>query len=523
LSSLHRVSETSLSRKPFGAFAVLYMTALWLELGEKWTYPFFTSATLLLIILILWVGITRTTFLIFLLVTTSHFLLVQFPDVANHVNLSIYCNVILIVGIIYSLIRSRDFPSDEDYFVMMRPLLQLTVIFMYFLAGFHKLNLDFFDPGVSCIGVMAGSLARVSKSDFGGVPIGLILLAAIFAVSYRLLSGSPIRPYLRAGAVIGLIMLAALLVLKPVPGIDPSSSPSVILALAVIVIAWELVGGPLLAVPRFQAPLLAFSWAMHSSLALIGFVDFGAFALSLLLVFVPSPYLNLMSNRVQVPGVGPSMHRAHLYLATCVMAAIASGLGSRLIAGLVFNLAALVLLGPVLSMLAGRAPRPAWDGVPLPNRLTPRWMFIFPVFLFLHGITSHLGLRTAGNFTMFSNLRTEGPASNHFLLRSNPLKLWGYQEDVVRFIDINDQLARITYQYQSLQGNQLPVVEFRKLIYAWGKAKATIPMEFEYRGRIYSTQDIVNHPDWRTDARDLEMVLMDFRSIQPGGPNRCRW
>ena len=106
-----------------------------------------------------------------------------------------------------------------------------------------------------------------------------------------------------------------------------------------------------------------------------------------------------------------------------------------------------------------------------------------PVFLFLHGITSHLGLRTAGNFTMFSNLRTEGPASNHFLLRSNPLKLWGYQEDVVRFIDINDQLARITYQYQSLQGNQLPVVEFRKLIYARGKAKATIPMEFEVSGQ----------------------------------------
>jgi len=47
----------------------------------------------------------------------------------------------------------------------------------------------------------------------------------------------------------------------------------------------------------------------------------------------PSPYLNLMSNRVQVPGVGPSMHRAHLYFATCVMAAVASGLGSRLIAG----------------------------------------------------------------------------------------------------------------------------------------------------------------------------------------------
>jgi hypothetical protein len=48
-------------------------------------------------------------------------------------------------------------------------------------------------------------------------------------------------------------------------------------------------------------------------------------------------------------------------------------------------------------------------------------------------------------------------------------------------------------------------------------------MRLQYRGRIYSTKDIVNHPQWRTDAQDWEMVLMDFRVIQPDGPNRCRW
>lgn len=124
---------------------------------------------------------------------------------------------------------------------------------------------------------------------------------------------------------------------------------------------------------------------------------------------------------------------------------------------------------------------------------------------------------------MFSNLRTEGSASNHFLLGGNPLKLWGYQEDVIRFIDIDDRKAQIAYQYQPLQGNLLPAVEFRKLVYAWTRAGTTIPMQFEYRGRIYSTKDIVNDPVWRTDARDWEMVLMDFRSIQPVGPNQCRW
>jgi hypothetical protein len=124
---------------------------------------------------------------------------------------------------------------------------------------------------------------------------------------------------------------------------------------------------------------------------------------------------------------------------------------------------------------------------------------------------------------MFSNLRTEGASSNHFLLGGNPLKLWSYQEDVVRFVDIDDRRARIGFQYQPLQGNHLPVVEFRKLIYAWTRAGSTVPMTFEYRGTIYSTEDIVNDPAWRRDSRDWEMVLLDFRVIQPDGPNRCRW
>ena len=67
------------------------------------------------------------------------------------------------------------------------------------------------------------------------------------------------------------------------------------------------------------------------------------------------------------------------------------------------------------------------------------------------------------------------------------------------------------------------MVEFRKLIYAWTRAGATIPLTFEYRGRVHATADIVNDPVWRTPARDWEMRLMDFRVIQEEGPSRCRW
>lgn len=516
---------------PFATFAVLYMTALFLELAEKWTHARFTLATLLLVILILAVGVTRRTFLIFLAITTSHFLLVQFPDVANHVNIAIYCNLVMMLGIIYSLVRIHDFPTDDDYFVMMRPLLQSTVILVYFLAGFHKLNADFVDPDVSCITTLLGGLSAMARSKLAGVPVALILAAGILAVACRLLSSTPRRRHRQLGlAAIGLTILAALLVLHRAFGIPAPARTAVILAMLAIVIGWELVGGPLLALPRLQAPLLAFSWAMHATLALIGFVDFGALALSLLFTFVPPPYLELLTRRLRVPRLGRSLPPAHLYFAINVVGGILSGLHQlrpslnlRLAGALLFNVSSLVFVWPILAAVVASTPRPVWAGVSLSSGRTPRWMFIWPALLLLHGSTSYLGLRTAGNFSMFSNLRTEGAGSNHFLLGSNSLKFWSYQEDAVQFIRIDDRRARIGYQYQPLQGQQLPVVEFRKLIHAWTRAGSTIPMTFEYRGRIYSTDDIMNDPVWRTGARDWEMVLLDFRVIQPDGPNRCRW
>jgi hypothetical protein len=506
---------------PFSTFALMYMTALYLELGEKWTYPGFTLLTLGLIALLAWRGITRASFLVFLAVTTAQFLLVQFPDVANHVNVAIYCNVLMAVAIGYSLARPERYPTDDDAFELMRPLLQLSLILVYALAGFHKLNSDFFDPAVSCVAELVGDLGRMTRSSVVGIPTKLVLLGGLLLLVSALISARslrrPIPPAVRAG-VIGATLVAAVLAFALAREIPPGG----ILAMAGMVLVWELAGGLLLALPRLQAAILAFSWAMHATLALIGFVDFGAFALALLFAFVPAAYRDALGGRLRLPILNRSPHRVHVYLALGVLAGISAGLGRRFLGGLVFNLAALVFIWPLIAA-AVSPPRAPWNGVRLTAARTPRWMFVFPALLLLHGLTSYLGLRTAGNFSMFSNLRTEGARSNHLLLGGNPLKRWSYQEDVVRFVQIDDRRGRIGYQYQPLEGNSLPVVEFRKLIYAWTRAGLAMPLTFEYRGQIHATTDITREPAWRTRARDWEMRLMDFRVIQPEGPNACRW
>ena len=78
------------------------------------------------------------------------------------------------------------------------------------------------------------------------------------------------------------------------------------------------------------------------------------------------------------------------------------------------------------------------------NAVTPRWLYAVPLCLLLFGLTSHLGLRTAGNLSMYSNLRTEAGQNNHLVLGNDQLKWAGYQEDVVRIVDIgtHDELLK---------------------------------------------------------------------------------
>ena len=154
--------------------------------------------------------------------------------------------------------------------------------------------------------------------------------------------------------------------------------------------------------------------------------------------------------------------------------------------------------------MAAQAPRPTWPGVTIGSRLTPALaLCLRRRCSVLHGLTGYLGLRTAGNFTMFSNLRTEGPRSNHLLLGSNPLKVWGYQEDVVRFTAFDDRLVPPSYKGQSLVGQELPVVEFRKWIYGWTASGAVVPMTFVYQGQVHATDNIVTDPVWRTTRANL--------------------
>lgn len=69
-------------------------------------------------------------------------------------------------------------------------------------------------------------------------------------------------------------------------------------------------------------------------------------------------------------------------------------------------------------------------------RVRPAAFWLVPALVFFNGLNPYLGLNTENSFSMFSNLRTEGGISNHFLL-TRPLQLTNFQQDLVEVTATN--------------------------------------------------------------------------------------
>lgn len=78
---------------------MLYVTGFMMDLVQTWLYPGWTAIGVVLSLLTIALAKQRFVFLIFLVLTIAYFLLFRLPEVANHINLLIFCNILLILGL----------------------------------------------------------------------------------------------------------------------------------------------------------------------------------------------------------------------------------------------------------------------------------------------------------------------------------------------------------------------------------------------------------------------------------------
>lgn len=351
-------------------------------------------------------------------------------------------------------------------------LVKWAVIIMYWFAGFHKLNTDFLDPTISCafdkifyyFNLVGGY--RTQKELVEELPFDLAHKVPILVVVLEIIA--PIMFYFASTQWIAVVIML-----------------------------------------KFHLILLP-----------MGFSDFGTIASSFLLLFIPPKAVKEAEFSKNY-----FFDMAGVFIFIEIITFVVWYFSDEDDSPMRNEEACAVLMAYGI----------IWAAIFRTKSLTKGSTMYFPkswtsraaIMAFIwFAMNPYLGLRTAGNLTMFSNLRTEGPVSNHLLLGSNPLKIYDYQEDTIRVLEVDERWIR---HYPSNM-NVIPKLEFLlevDLVREDFDDIDDIYLNFEYKGVEYETDDLFNDESMKFITEDLgwwQKKYMRFRRVQePGTKQMCSW
>ena len=179
-----------------------------------------------------------------------------------------------------------------------------------------------------------------------------------------------------------------------------------------------------------------------------------------------------------------------------------------------------------------------------------KWLLIFPISVFLIGLTPHLGLKNVQVFAMFSNLRTEGGNTNHLFIPSS-FQLFDNLEDLVTikrsnrrklnslsgylsnrpFIGTSVRMPSLYVKYmrenykdfRSRFKYKIPFTFLQNglTMMAQGGAK-DIELLYERNGKTFHTKNAELDPDLNR-ASFLQRKLLFMRAIPDDDRGLCMW
>jgi hypothetical protein len=141
-------------------------------------------------------------------------------------------------------------------------------------------------------------------------------------------------------------------------------------------------------------------------------------------------------------------------------------------------------------------------------RLTEPLLVALPIAVLLNGLTPYLGLKTETAWAMFSNLRTEGGRTNHFLVPPS-VQIFNYQRDLVRIVRSSDRYLN------SLVAKQLEVPFFEL------QRRTRVSVTYE-RNDVEERIEPAGSHSSREETPLILRKLMMFRAVDPDGRQHCR-
>jgi hypothetical protein len=395
----------------------------------------------------------------------------RMPDVTNHWLFTAFVNITFLQTILYCVYKRRSFDIDEvDVYETFAPAARVEVLILYFWAVFHKLNAGFFAPEVSC----ATELMRAQHLDglLSAFP-QLLSVNAYFTilVEFGILLMLSFRRTRNAGILIGFLFHLVLSFSTYNAFFDFTS---MIIAGYFLFTTYEFNRK----VDQWRTNTVA---SMKSFFNSYSITKLGIIGLSAVILLGILAVLNKILHDFKL---------FHLYF--------------------FWTLYGLILLYVLIRFLKLRnQTRDTANSFALKTR----WLLIVPVIVFLNGASPYLGLKTENSYAMFSNLRTEGGITNHFIVPAS-VQIFDFQKSMVEIVSSSD--ARL----QKLADDQQLMVlfEFRNYLQKYK------PDEVAYR--LNGKASVFRNGETRmTGSLKPNSVLlsrlMEFRTISKNEPQPC--
>ena len=414
-------------------------------------------------------GVHRTGSFFVLVAVHVLYVYSRLPRVPNHSVLAAAVDLTILAAAIQAWISTRTWRIDTtQLYRTFAPVVRIELLIVYFFVVFHKLNSGFFDPVHSCGSFMYLRLAH----QYPVLP-----------------TGDWFRPW-----AIYLTMLA-----------------ETAIPVMLVVRRWRLAG-----------VLLAFGF--HFALAMdpgdVVF-NFSAILLAFFFLFLPDGFTASVATTL---GALRSRLFDSRHVSPVVIKSLAFAVSAPLLSVLIFRDATatgltfeasrnvwVIYAGAILLIFIAVLRRTRIDFPSARNLLTVRtpWLLIVPALLFANGLMPYLGLKTETSFAMYSNLRTEGGYSNHWLLPAS-LQVWNYQRDLVTIH--RTSVPRI--QRLVNRGYRWTFYEFKWLMHEYPRASVV----YERNGVVRRVRRVGEDAELTPDKGALRKFLR-FRPVA-GDPSR---
>ncbi len=396
------------------------------------------------------------------------------PGASNHWLLTALVNLTILHTLVYLIIKRKTFYIDKAEFIeTFAPLVKIELIILYFYAVFHKLNAGFFDTEASC----AVEFILHQNGYYKFMPSAKTLLTLNIYFTLAVETLIPVLICIRKtrywGILLGLLFHCAI-AYNPINGFYDFSS--FVFALYFLFTSTSFTDKIHTLYSKFNSrkgvvkeKLLRFNLA---NLAIFGLILLGG----VVLIYVSTKAFNDFFRHIVWTAYSLT------FIIVFVLSMFSKG-GEKNEKKRTFSVAHFSLL-------------------------------LIPLVVFLNGLCPYLGLKTETSYAMFSNLRTEGGVSNHFIMPAS-LQIFNYQKDVV------EVLYSTSPELQKAADNERMLVFYNfKQFVMWNN-----PERVEYirngKRHVFEASKAQANDELLQQEPYLAAKLLSFRYFKKNGAQAC--